>query len=86
MVHQLMKMDLLFSQLKMKVTEQLWLTPQMLIALSWTLPLLHLLQMLRHHKEKNIVKNCHSQQSRIRKLLVAAATPAQENKGQSCST
>ena len=33
---------LLFSQLKMKVTIQLWLTPQMLKAVSLTLPLFHL--------------------------------------------
>ena len=58
-----MKLDLLSLQLKRKVTRQLWVTPQMLTALSWTLPLFHLLQMLHHHKEKNLVKNCHSQQS-----------------------
>ena len=33
---------LLLSQLKMKVTIQLWLTPQMLTAVSLTLPLFHL--------------------------------------------
>ena len=33
MVHQWMNIDLLFSQLKMEVARQLWLTPQMLTAL-----------------------------------------------------
>ena len=84
-----MKMNLLFSQLKMKVTRQLWLTPQMLTALSCTLPLFHLLRMLHQHKEKSLAKNCRFQHSFYSETLSGSslcATPAQENKGQSCST
>ena len=68
---------------------QLWLTPQMLTALSCTLPLFHLLRMLHQHKEKSLAKNCHFQHSFYSETLSGSslcATPAQENKGQSCST
>ena len=88
MVHQSMKMDLLFSQLKMKVTRQLWLTLQTLTTLSWTVPLFHLLQTLRHHKGKILLKTVIFNRVVFGKFSSSSlcAIPAQENKGQSCIT